>query len=542
MSSIDRFNKYKSLCENAASFCVRTFLHIVRPAEGFSYFSNFDIHRAWLEWKDAEEVFYRMTGHGVGWGEAPNRVFPAPPPEDAEHLPCRQMWGCLVQEQVERQDFQAPSIKAAVTAILASDACKSHPASCPCKVPNNPWTWHECVAELEPLCLQHNPKCQCGGWQTCKQKVAAAEVERARLANMMTSAIQKAQAELAEKPWLNVGDCICDAQYCAVSCSCLPGRVVKANAESARMAAAAKAASERASAEVAEWRAETEVAEWRARCMQDARGQLDAKPALNEHLAPCYCKEVSCICLPGRVHRAKEALKDKAAEAVGAGLEAAKKGEATPLLSLFRSRAPEPVATAEPVAAPVTALITHPKGFVPWTSMSAPSPPPTLPTPLSRQSSYDYQHHVDTCPCGTCHKARVDSGTADQYMKRCKRDTDLALKRATCPGCKATEKVSGRNICMECYVEKNAYDSRGFLKMPTELHMMRQAYVLEEASWIATKEARDELALTAQMPGCGGADVNSSDLAKDIFAALGTPHNSNCPHGIPFYACMPCSH
>jgi hypothetical protein len=26
------------------------------------------------------------------------------------------------------------------------------------------------------------------------------------------------------------------------------------------------------------------------------------------------------------------------------------------------------------------------------------------------RSAYDYTHHVETCPCGTCHKARVDSG------------------------------------------------------------------------------------------------------------------------------------
>jgi hypothetical protein len=30
--------------------------------------------------------------------------------------------------------------------------------------------------------------------------------------------------------------------------------------------------------------------------------------------------------------------------------------------------------------------------------------------------------------------------------------------------------------------------------------------------------------------------------AKAIFAAMGTPFDSKCPHGLPFYACMPCSH
>jgi len=34
-------------------------------------------------------------------------------------------------------------------------------------------------------------------------------------------------------------------------------------------------------------------------------------------------------------------------------------------------------------------------------------------------STYDYTHHVETCPCGTCHKARVDSGTDGAYSKMC---------------------------------------------------------------------------------------------------------------------------
>ena len=397
--NIDRFNKYKSLCEKAGSMCVRTFLHIVRPTEGFPYHSNDEIYRAWLEWKDAEEVFYRMTGSGSGWQAAPNRVFPAPPPEDAEHLPCRQMWGCLVQEQVERQDFQAPSIKEAVAAILASEACKSHPATCPCKVPNNPWSWHECVTELEPLGLKHNPKCQCGGWQRCKQNMPNMVASAEALAQAQAQALAQAQAQglaraqalaetaLAENPQLKVdlAPCRCDAQYSAASCSCLSGRVAEAKSwakarESAKMAAAAKAASERATAE---------------------------------------------------------------ARAAGCSLE------------------------------------------------------PTLP----RQSSYDYHHHIESCPCGTCHKARVDSGTQEAYEKKCKEATRLALDRLDLSPASSVLPVTG-----------------GF------------GVALSKAcSAIATAEAQS-----------GG--IDQPDFAKNLFAAMGTPHDSKCPHGLPFYACMPCSH
>jgi hypothetical protein len=36
--------------------------------------------------------------------------------------------------------------------------------------------------------------------------------------------------------------------------------------------------------------------------------------------------------------------------------------------------------------------------------------------------------------------------------------------------------------------------------------------------------------------------AKDDDLAKAIFAAMGTPYDSKCPHGLPFYACMSCSH
>ena len=407
--AISRFNKYKGQCDTAASLCVRTFLHLVRPTERFPYHSNEEIKRAWREWKDAEEVFYRMTGKD----EPPVRTFPPPPPEDSEHKPCRQMWGCLVQEQVEREDFQAPSIKEAVAAIMASEACKSHPASCACHVPNNPWTWHECVAELEPLGLKHNPKCQCGGWKACKQKLAAEH------AAFMVSAQQKAEAELVEKPWLDVGCCRCDAQYSAVSCSCLPGRLEEAKVKSAKMAAAAATAAVRATEEV--------------------KAVMAAQPQ-------------------------------------------------------------------------------------------------------PQKSVYDYTHEVDTCACGTCYKARMDSGTGRAYSERCQRNSALALKRMNCPECKATKEVTGQNICMECHVELNSYDMKNRLKMPSELHMLRQGYVLEEASYIATKKAAEAAAAAMSTAATKSGGVLTEDFAKNLFAAMGTPHDSTCPHGLPFYSCMPCSH
>jgi hypothetical protein len=36
---------------------------------------------------------------------------------------------------------------------------------------------------------------------------------------------------------------------------------------------------------------------------------------------------------------------------------------------------------------------------------------------LNRHTSYNYSHQVDTCECGICYKARVDSGTQESYEK-----------------------------------------------------------------------------------------------------------------------------
>jgi hypothetical protein len=36
-------------------------------------------------------------------------------------------------------------------------------------------------------------------------------------------------------------------------------------------------------------------------------------------------------------------------------------------------------------------------------------------------------------------------------------------------------------------------------------------------------------------------EITTEDV-KALFASMGTPFDSKCPHGLPFYACMPCSH
>jgi len=101
-----------------------------------------------------------------------------------------------------------------------------------------------------------------------------------------------------------------------------------------------------------------------------------------------------------------------------------------------------------------------------------------VPVPVAVRSAYDYQHDVESCACGTCYKARIDSGTADAYSKRCQENARLALER---------------------------------------------------------------LAPSTAAKSASGGSVESH-FAKEIFAAMGTPYDSMCPHKIPYYACMSCSH
>uniref|UniRef100_A0A6C0ANK1 Uncharacterized protein n=1 Tax=viral metagenome TaxID=1070528 RepID=A0A6C0ANK1_9ZZZZ len=53
------------------------------------------------------------------------------------------------------------------------------------------------------------------------------------------------------------------------------------------------------------------------------------------------------------------------------------------------------VSVSSPVSSPVTSSVISPV---------------TSSVPVATQSPYQYKHNVDTCACGTCYKARVDSG------------------------------------------------------------------------------------------------------------------------------------
>jgi hypothetical protein len=112
----------------------------------------------------------------------------------------------------------------------------------------------------------------------------------------------------------------------------------------------------------------------------------------------------------------------------------------------------------------------------------------STPQPLVRQSTFDYQHKVESCACGTCHKARVDSGTQQVYEKKCREASQKAL------------------------------DSFSLMRGQTN-------YISQQTHLATTP-----------------ASIGHPDLAKSIFAEMGIQYASKCQHGVPFYSCMSCSH
>ena len=184
---IDRFNTYKSRLDSAGSAVIRATQYLVRPTDGFPTHSHPTIGEKWREWRDEEQSFYRMTETG----SAPARVFPMPP-EGGAPPPCWHMWGLLIQAQVDGTHGKAEFLRKIVAEIAADEECPSHPSTCPCKLPENPWVSPPDVKILAPLNVKHSPKCQCGGYRRCTEMEAALAAKKA--------SIQQAATEVVEAP------------------------------------------------------------------------------------------------------------------------------------------------------------------------------------------------------------------------------------------------------------------------------------------------------------------------------------------------------
>lgn len=109
-------------------------------------------------------------------------------------------------------------------------------------------------------------------------------------------------------------------------------------------------------------------------------------------------------------------------------------------------------------------------------------------------ASTPYVHNTEICACGACHRARVTGGTQDAYMAKLRADTDRVLAKSST----AFNSLLG-----------------------------------------AAQKADNAIASARAMPG-GATD---DGFVKNLFKTVqGVNYDDKCPHDLPFYACMSCSH
>ena len=169
----DRFNKYTSLLKNAANAVIRATQYLVHPTDGYPSHSTAEIRSLWNEWRYQETVFHKMVST---YNALPERTFPATPYAGAQTC-CFRMWGILIQVQIDGTYGSTDSLRETVLEIAANNICKSHPAICACHVPNHPWIYPADMEALAPINAKHNTRCECGGYQRCKQKDEAMLLE-----------------------------------------------------------------------------------------------------------------------------------------------------------------------------------------------------------------------------------------------------------------------------------------------------------------------------------------------------------------------------
>ena len=179
--SVARWNKYKERLDAAKTPVIRAFLHLVRPREGFPKHTVAQIREAYDDWVAEEKAFNAATEGSYGSFQR-NRVFPEPPADGAPAA-CWRMWGISIQFQVEGDHTTGYNLPGAVDAILSTPECASHSKRCPCRMPVNPWTYHEHVKTLEPLLVMivskesvHTATCMCSPCFWAREKPAAAKI------------------------------------------------------------------------------------------------------------------------------------------------------------------------------------------------------------------------------------------------------------------------------------------------------------------------------------------------------------------------------
>lgn len=204
----ETFNDYMARYEAVANPLIRAYQHLVQPGLGYAHYTNERIISLWHDWSLARVEFWRVTGSGI----LPRPSCPEAPPDDEEHQPCREMWGQMMREIVEQGGANAnvESVKGTVAKILSSNACKSHPATCPCKVPKNPWTWKQSVEALEPLGITHHQGCRCSPPLGCKQRLTEEKKVNSPTAVLVDGGCSQVKVISAASRYVhNVDTCAC---------------------------------------------------------------------------------------------------------------------------------------------------------------------------------------------------------------------------------------------------------------------------------------------------------------------------------------------
>ena len=172
-------------------------------------------------------------------------------------------------------------------------------------------------------------------------------------------------------------------------------------------------------------------------------------------------------------------------------------------------------------------------------------------------------HNASKCACGVCHLKRVESGAQEEYERELRVATNRVLQRAdedsAPPLCYKCKKVRAwRGECVDCYMAQHSQRvfERGDWRLP-DTHNIRQGYYMEEEVYArqrrlererraadgslfgAAAKADAAMAAAAAMPG-GETELG---FVKNLFETVqGVKYDDKCPHGLPFYACMSCSH
>jgi len=178
----DLYRKHTAIVAAAAARVMDLVMPLV-ISETIEYVALCGVRRIkseWSAWETARHEFWREYAQ---CGLPPNLKFPQPPDQMLGGPGCWRMWALLIQHQVEGHhdgfySYQTQNIKDCVAQILKDETHKKHPASCPCKVPNNPWDCSEQVEALEPLDIEHHERCRCApGPEQCHQKNARQKID-----------------------------------------------------------------------------------------------------------------------------------------------------------------------------------------------------------------------------------------------------------------------------------------------------------------------------------------------------------------------------